>query len=112
MVATLDGALEQIIDNLIDNALDISPSGATLTLRACVNDEHIELHVIDAGPGLSAHDRERAFDRFWRGQGAAQGGSGLGLAIVRQLAVAAGGEAELRVSEGGGVDAVVRFRAP
>ena len=47
----------------------------------------VELHVIDEGPGMSAEDRRRAFDRFWQGPGTRGGHSGLGLAIVRQLAV-------------------------
>ena len=45
----------------------------------------VELHVIDQGPGMSAEQRERAFDRFWRGSVTDSEGTGLGLAIVRQL---------------------------
>ncbi len=52
-----------------------------------------EIHVVDEGPGLTAEQRERAFDRFWRA-GSGAGGSGLGLAIVRRLVEADGGEVE------------------
>ena len=66
-----------------------------------------EVHVVDEGPGLTDEERERAFDRFWRGRGE---GSGLGLAIVRQLVEADGGSVELRRADGGGIDAVVVLR--
>jgi signal transduction histidine kinase len=108
-VLAIDGAAEQIIDNLIDNALDASPSGSLITVRVLAADDETALHVIDEGPGLTADDRERAFDRFWRGDNAGAGGTGLGLAIVHQLAAAAGGRAELREAPGGGIDATVAF---
>lgn len=104
------GGVEQIVDNLVDNALEVSPPGSRLVLSVGIVDGKAELHVIDEGPGLSADDRERAFERFWRAHGAPTGGSGLGLAIVEQLAEAGGGTAELRAAPSGGVDAVVRFR--
>lgn len=106
------GALEQILDNLLANALEVAPAGSAVTVGVSRRDRWAELHVIDEGPGLPAADRVRAFDRFWRGAGSHDPhGSGLGLAIVRQLAVASGGEAELREAVGGGVDAVIRLPA-
>ena len=110
-VFAVPGAAEQIVDNLVDNALDVSPLGATLRLSVVERGESYELHVIDEGPGLTQVDRQRAFDRFWRGEQAVPGGTGLGLAIVRQLATAGGGDAELREAPTGGVDAAVRFRS-
>jgi two-component system, OmpR family, sensor kinase len=74
----------------------------------------VQLHVTDEGPGLSAQDRERAFDRFWQGatgHDGHRGGFGLGLAIVRQLLIADGGSIELRPATGAGLDVVVRVRA-
>lgn len=109
-VLAVPGATEQIIDNLVDNALDVSPPGSTLRLSVVERGEGFELHVMDEGPGLPAEDRQAAFDRFWRGKQAVPGGSGLGLAIVRQLATAGGGDAELREAPTGGIDATVRFR--
>jgi signal transduction histidine kinase len=96
--------LDQVLDNLIENALEHSASGARVTVGASGS----EVHVVDAGPGLSDEERERAFDRFWRG-GSGEG-SGLGLAIVRRLVEADGGSVELRRADTGGIDAVVRFR--
>ena len=106
-VSVLPGAAEQMIDNLVDNALDVSPTGSRLTLSVSAGTTTTELHVIDDGPGLSDADREAAFERFWRAEGATPGGSGLGLAIVRQLANASGGQAELRAAPGGGIDATI-----
>ena len=111
-VRALDGAAEQIIDNLIDNALEVSPAGATLSIDVVTApDGAVELHVVDEGPGLSDEQRASAFDRFWRAADAPSGGTGLGLPIVRQLARAGGGDAELRPTSGGGIDAVVTFVA-
>ena len=98
--------LGQMIDNLVANALAVSD---TVVVSASSEDGWVELHVVDDGPGLTAEERERAFDRFWRGRTAGPG-SGLGLAIVRRLARVDGGDAELRTAPGGGIDATVRLR--
>jgi signal transduction histidine kinase len=109
---TTDGAVEQIVDNLVDNALEVAPTGSVIELAVHPTHDGLELHVVDQGPGLSDDEREIAFDRFWRADDATPGGSGLGLAVVRQLAVAAGGGAVLRPNPTGrGIDAVVTFRA-
>ena len=111
-VLAVAGAAEQIIDNLVDNALEVSPPGSALRLTVVPGTHVVELHVIDQGPGLSLADRTKAFDRFWRGANSTPGGSGLGLAIVHQLVAAGDGTAELRQADSGGVDAMVRFRVP
>jgi signal transduction histidine kinase len=110
-LAVADG-VEQMIDNLVDNAFDVSPPESELHVSVEAVGQMVELHVIDAGPGLSEPDRTNAFERFWRAPGAPTGGSGLGLAIVRQLAEAGGGTAELRAAPSGGIDAVVSLRSP
>lgn len=99
-------ATEQIVDNFIDNALSVSPRGGTIVVRVEKQGEHVALLVLDEGPGLSAEDCARAFDRFWRASSQA-GGSGLGLAIVAQLAAASGGSAALEPRPGGGLIASV-----
>jgi signal transduction histidine kinase len=108
LARTSSERLDQVLDNLISNALEASPRGSSVLVSAVRAEDAIELHVVDKGPGLSEQDRRRAFDRFWKGQGGS--GSGLGLAIVKRLVVADGGEVELRPAPGGGIDAVVRLR--
>jgi signal transduction histidine kinase len=105
------GHVEQVLDNLLANALEATPAGGSVSLRAARTGDGIEIHVVDDGPGMSPDDRARAFDRFWRREGAPHGGSGLGLAIVAQLARMSGGTAWLNASPSGGVDAVVRLEA-
>ena len=109
-VLVVPTALEQIIDNYIDNALDVAPRGSTITVGAEPVDDGMEIRVRDEGPGLSAEERAEAFGRFWRAEGANPGGTGLGLAIVRQLAESSGGRAELRQAPDGGLEAVVFLR--
>lgn len=102
------GDLDQIIDNLLANAVEVSPPGSRITV-ALRQDGHgpAEIHVIDQGPGLPEEDRKRAFDRFWQGAGRPTGHSGLGLAIVRQLATRNSLDVELRAADPHGLDAVV-----
>lgn len=108
------GAAEQIIDNLIDNSLAVSPPGCTIEVAVApaLDADFVDLHVRDEGPGMSVEDCARAFDRFWRGS-SDTGGSGLGLAIVARLARVSGATAELtpRTLTGGtgGLDARIRF---
>ncbi len=102
------GRVEQILDNLLANAVEASPAGSTIRLSSGRRDGWIELHIVDEGPGLSPEARERAFDRFWHaGSGE---GSGLGLAIARRLVEVDEGEIALDEASSGGVDAVVRLR--
>ncbi len=108
-VRAAPGRIAQVLDNLISNAVEASPAGATVSLAAAAVGSWVELHVRDEGPGLPPEQRARAFDRFWR-TGSGAGGSGLGLAIVRRLVLVDEGEVELQEAEGGGVDAVVRLR--
>jgi len=109
--AAVPGAVEQLIDNLVDNALVVSPARTRITVRVVRRDDAVDLHVLDEGPGLDAAIRDRAFDRFWRGPDAPPGGSGLGLAIVQRLAEASGGTARLDAAPSGGLDAIVQLQS-
>jgi signal transduction histidine kinase len=107
-VRVVPGHLEQIVDNLIDNALEAAPAGSSVHLSARTAANHVEIHVEDEGAGLDASVRQRAFDRFWRGPDARPGaGTGLGLAIARQLALLSGGNVELRPRHPHGTDATI-----
>lgn len=104
------GHLDQILDNLIDNALDATPSGRGVVLRAGPTTTDVEIHVTDEGKGMSGDDRKRAFDPFWRsGDGHTNGHSGLGLAIVDQLVRVNSGVVMLERAAAGGTDAIIRL---
>jgi signal transduction histidine kinase len=102
------GHVEQVLDNLLANAIDASPVDATITVSARADDGWVELHVIDEGHGLTETEQSRAFDRFWQAY-EGRDGFGLGLAIVRRLTTADGGDVQLRAGSPGGLDAVVRL---
>ena len=93
----------QALDNLVANALAHGSGAVRLAARAA--GERVELHVIDEGPGFPEELRERAFERFSRGEEArSREGSGLGLAIVAAIARAHGGGVDARNLPGGGAD--------
>ncbi|MFF0424584.1 sensor histidine kinase [Streptomyces sp. NPDC004520] len=99
------GNLDQVLDNVLSNALEVSPDRGTITVRLeAGGPEEAVLEVLDQGPGMSVAEQARAFDRFWRGQGlTGRSGSGLGLAIVKQLVTDDGGAVALRDAPGGGL---------
>lgn len=109
LVLAVPDAVEQVIDNYVDNALAVAPAGSTVEIAVVRRGDHAVVEVRDRGPGLDAGQRDHAFDRFWRGAGSASGGSGLGLAIVHQLVRASGGEARLDERPGGGLVASASF---
>jgi len=106
-----DAALiEDLIRNLVENAIAVSPAGAEVTVAVSADGQ---LNVIDHGPGIAPERREQVFERFWRTPDAPSGGSGLGLAIVKEIADACG--ASLQISdraEGGTIISVNFVLAP
>ncbi len=108
---SVPGHLDQILDNLVANALEVAPAGTAVSLEVASFDGLVHVAVKDEGPGMSAEQRAHAFDRFWRAPGAAHRGSGLGLPIARQLARAGGGDVRLERAAGGGLLAVVELPA-
>lgn len=105
------GSLEQILDNLLSNALAALRPGGRIGIEGREAGPAVELRVRDDGPGMTPGQRARALDRFWRAGGAGAG-TGLGLAIVHRLVTADGGTIELREATGGGLEALVTLRAP
>ncbi|WP_370248022.1 ATP-binding protein [Nocardioides sp.] len=102
------GALEQVLDNVLDNAVGVSPPGGRIEVHGGYEPYRVVLTITDQGPGLTEAERARAFDRFWTtrpGQG-----SGLGLAVVRQLVERDGGDVALLAAPDGGL--TVRFSWP
>ncbi|MBC8449502.1 MAG: HAMP domain-containing histidine kinase [Chloroflexi bacterium] len=100
------GRLDQVLGNLVDNALRHTPSGGTITLRAEPWDAGVRILVCDTGQGIPADDLPYIFDRFWRGDRSRSrssgAGSGLGLAIARQLVQAHGGRITVESEPGQG----------
>ncbi len=99
--------LEQVIDNLLSNALRYVPAGGAVSVSIEAHGEVARLRVEDDGPGFPSSDLPHVFDRFYRADAArAAGGSGLGLAIVREIARRHGGEvrAENHLPQGARID--------
>ncbi len=109
-VALGAGHMEQILDNLIDNAIDaIGPRGGSVRIRAEAGVPGTILTVADDGPGMTPQERSRAFLRYTTGS---QSGTGLGLAIVHRLITANGGTIRLADTPGGGLTVVLEFPRP
>jgi signal transduction histidine kinase len=90
--------LQQALANLLDNAIKFSSPGGSIRLEAALFDRHVRISVSDRGPGIPEADRNRATERFFRGEQARNTpGSGLGLALVQ--AVAALHEGSLLLSD-------------
>jgi signal transduction histidine kinase len=104
-----DGQLEQILDNLIANALDAARPGGTVSLASSASRDCVRIVVSDDGPGMSPAQQRLAFRRFATSDG---GGTGLGLAIVHRLAVSNGGSATLSDTPGGGLTVTIEVPAP
>jgi signal transduction histidine kinase len=96
------GRLDQVLSNLVANALQHTPAGGTITLSAGRSPQGLCLKVVDNGRGIPADDLPNIFDRFWRSDERRQSGTGLGLAIARQLIQAHGGSisVESQVNQG------------
>jgi two-component system sensor histidine kinase BaeS len=84
--------MHQVVTNLLGNALKFTPAGGTVTVSTRQDGPSAVLEVADTGIGIPASELPRIFDRFWRGQAAAQtSGSGIGLAIAAEIVSAHGG---------------------
>jgi two-component system sensor histidine kinase MprB len=97
-------ALERALVNVLDNAVKFSPPGSTITAHLSAG----VVSVTDEGPGVPPTDREKVFDRFWRGDDSrGMPGSGLGMAIVADAAASHGGTARVDQAPLGGAQVVI-----
>lgn len=97
--------IEQIVDNLLSNALRYTDGGGRVTLRTATAGAEARLEVQDTGIGIAEGDLAHVFERFWRGEKSrsrATGGSGIGLAIVRELVTAHDGRIDVQSVVGTG----------
>lgn len=105
LTVLVDGAaFIHVLDNLVTNAVRHAPSGSAVLLAGKAVNDQARLRIVDAGPGMDAELRARAFDPFARGAG---GGAGLGLTIVRHVVDAHGGEVWIEDAEPQGTCVVV-----
>jgi two-component system phosphate regulon sensor histidine kinase PhoR len=98
-------AVEQILTNLVDNAVKYSEPGGRIQIEVEGEPQHVTLRVRDSGIGIPDEDQPRVFERFYRVDKARSrdlGGTGLGLAIVKHLAQAMGGDASVKSRLGEG----------
>ena len=98
-------ALEQVLINLLENAIKYGGSTVTVEVDARRRGESVLVEVRDDGPGVAPEHRERIFERFYRideGRSSKLGGTGLGLSIVKHMVGSMGGEVGYRAGTGGG----------
>jgi two-component system OmpR family sensor kinase len=104
--------LRRILTNLVDNAARYSAPERPITIAGESDGEMVSILVRDEGPGLSAEDAARVFERFYRGnksRARASGGSGLGLSIVHALVQQSGGQIRIDTGPDRGTTVIVRF---
>jgi two-component system phosphate regulon sensor histidine kinase PhoR len=105
LVLADQGALRQILSNLLDNAIKFTPKGGRIAVRSSIQPDHLRIEVKDSGVGILSSDLPRIFERFYRADASrprSPESTGLGLAIVKHLVLAQGGQvwAESQVGRG------------
>ena len=102
--------LEQVLGNLIDNAIKYTNSGGSVTVRATAADSGVEIRVEDTGLGIPTDDLPRIFERFYRadkGRSREHGGTGLGLSIAKHIILAHGGTVRAESEQGKGTSIIL-----
>lgn len=103
LVAIDDVLIEQVIVNLLDNALKYTPAGSPIEIIATATDIAVTVEVADHGPGLPAGQDDKVFEKFYRAEPPGGRGAGLGLAICHGIVRAHGGRIWAHNLPGGGV---------
>ncbi len=98
-----DVLIQQVVINVLDNALKYTPPGSPITILATATDQSVTVEIADKGPGLPPGAEDRVFEKFVRGDAKSNGGAGLGLAICRGIVEAHGGRIWAQNLPGGGV---------
>ncbi len=103
-------AVEQVLSNLVDNAVKYCPAGASVSVTIASEDQRVRMSVSDTGPGIAPQHLPRLFERFYRvdpDRSRALGGTGLGLSIVKHLVEAMGGTVSVESDVGRGTTFVI-----
>jgi two-component system sensor histidine kinase KdpD len=107
----LDSVLiEQVLINLLENAIKYTPMGSPIEITANITDGQVLVQVADRGPGIPPGEEERVFDKFYRARPNGGGGVGLGLTVCRGILQAHGGKVWVQNRDGGG--AIFQFTLP
>jgi two-component system sensor histidine kinase KdpD len=101
--------IDQVLTNLIENAIKFSPAGSPITISAVGGPTGVRVTVADRGPGIPKEERDRVFQPFEKGEGE-NAGTGLGLAIAKAVVVAHGGRIWAMEYPGGGT--AITFELP
>ncbi len=102
--------IEQVLLNILTNAVKYTPDGGQIQIRAAANQTHIAISVRDNGMGIPKEDQPHLFERFYRvekSRTTGAGGTGLGLAIAKELVEAHGGKIRLKSEVGRGTELTV-----
>ena len=103
--------LEQVLSNILDNALKNSPTQSEVEVIGCkLEDGRVEIRIIDSGPGIPTEQLDYVFERFYQA-GGLRSGAGLGLAIAREIIIAHGGTIEAHSEPGTGAEFIIRLPA-
>ena len=105
-------AVRQVLLNLLDNAVKYGARGQRIRVELKATADELTVSVADEGDGVSAADRGRIWEPFWRASSSAEGGTGLGLAIVRELVGLHGGTVSVESASPRGARFVATFAAP
>lgn len=105
------GLLEQVLQNLVHNALQHTPIGSTIAIRASQQKNNCVITVADDGPGFPAAEMEYVFDKFYRLRHSRTGGTGLGLSIAKGYVEAHGGKIVLENLPGKGAQFTISIPA-
>jgi signal transduction histidine kinase len=98
--------IQQIIINVIKNAIEASPQGGTLSIETFTRDSRVGIRVTDQGPGVSHEEREKIFEPFYSTK---ERGSGLGLCISQRIVDEHGGSIRIETPEAGGTSFVIEL---
>lgn len=111
LVMAEEGKLDQILTNLVENAIKFTPEGGSITLSAEFDPRWVELTVVDTGVGIPREHLPHVFERFYKvDRSRREGGTGLGLAIVKHLVQAHGGDIDAASAEGEGSTFTLKLR--